>query len=84
MRKEIEQRRAELETLRDEIRVRMHLAGMEAKERWSKLEPRIDAFEQRARHATDEALHELRDMANDLKQRVHRLRQDVQQKSSDE
>ncbi|MBN1207702.1 MAG: hypothetical protein JXB05_22750 [Myxococcaceae bacterium] len=30
-----------LKTLRDEIRVDLHLAGMEAKDKWKELEPRF-------------------------------------------
>ena len=31
-----------LQTLRDHVRLRVHLAGMEAKRRWNRLQPRID------------------------------------------
>jgi hypothetical protein len=31
-----------LKTMRDEIRVKLHLAGQEAKDRWQKLEPEIE------------------------------------------
>ncbi|WP_224245147.1 hypothetical protein [Hyalangium gracile] len=30
-----------LKTLRDEIRVDLHLAGMDAKDKWKELEPRL-------------------------------------------
>jgi hypothetical protein len=43
-----------LRTLRDEVRVKLHLANMEAKEGWKKLEPRLDAVE-RAAHDASEA-----------------------------
>ncbi len=35
----------ELQSLRDEIRVKLHLAGMEAKDAWAELEPRIERLE---------------------------------------
>ena len=38
---------AELERLRDEIRVRMHLGGMDAKSAWHELEPRVDELQRR-------------------------------------
>jgi hypothetical protein len=41
-----------LKTLRGEIRVKLHLAGMEAKEHWNKLQPHLDAAEQAAKDAT--------------------------------
>ena len=43
-----------LRTLRDEVRVSLHLAGMEAKDQWAKLEPRVNEVE-RAAHEASEA-----------------------------
>ncbi len=63
-----------LRTLRDEVRVQMHLASMEAKERWSDLEPRIEGVLQSAHEATEssretvtEALKLMRDFVASLK-----------------
>jgi ElaB/YqjD/DUF883 family membrane-anchored ribosome-binding protein len=43
-----------LRTLRDETRVMLHLGGMDAKDRWNKLEPRIeDALGKAASDVTD-------------------------------
>ena len=39
----------DLTQLRDEIRVKIHLAGLEAKSAWRQLEPRLDALEQDVR-----------------------------------
>jgi hypothetical protein len=39
---------AELATLRDEVRVRLHLAGMDLKDQWNKLEPRVAEVEKKA------------------------------------
>ncbi len=44
----IHQRLAELQTLRDEIRVRIHLAGVEVKDTWDRLEPQIAGAEMMA------------------------------------
>ena len=35
----------EILRIADEIRVRLHLAGMEAKDAWRKIEPKVTAFE---------------------------------------
>lgn len=56
----------ELRTLRDEIRLQLHLAGMEAKEKWDRdLEPRLFSMEKEVERevgsATRTALHELKD-----------------------
>jgi hypothetical protein len=42
-----------LKTLRDEVKVTLHLAGMDAKDRWRQLEPRIADVEHAAREATE-------------------------------
>jgi hypothetical protein len=44
-----------LKTLRDEIRVELHLAGMEARERWKKLEHRFANAERVARECTHDS-----------------------------
>ena len=44
---------AKLRTERDELRVRLHLAGAEAREEWEKLEPRLAELEARAARVGD-------------------------------
>jgi hypothetical protein len=48
-----------LRTLRDEIRVRIHLAGMEARAQWDKLDQDADKLAQRAERASTQALDDL-------------------------
>lgn len=51
-----------LRTLRDDIRVRIHLGGMDLQDALRDLEARFDAAERSAKHASDEllgALHKL-------------------------
>jgi hypothetical protein len=42
-----------LQTLRDEVRVRIHLAGMELKDQWNKLEPELEDIEKKAGHVSE-------------------------------
>jgi hypothetical protein len=63
-----------LQVLRDEVRVQLHLAGLEAKDRWNKLEPKIDAVERAAVEATEasrdavkEAITSLKDFRSSLR-----------------
>jgi len=42
-----------LQTLRDEIRVDVHLAGMDARDRWKELEPMVRDAEKLAEDVTD-------------------------------
>ena len=63
--KEIE----ELRRVRDELRVRMHLARADAKDLWDRLEKRFSELETHARRAaqrTEAPLHELGDAAKHL------------------
>jgi hypothetical protein len=63
-----------LRTLRDEVRVQLHLGGMEAKQRWEQLEPRLEQVEQAAKEVTDasraavgEAVKTLKELRDSLR-----------------
>ena len=64
----------ELQTLRDEIRVRLHLMGMDAKDAMADLEPRIDRLEKEVEHAGDDALDKLSDALDKIAKSLHALR----------
>lgn len=52
----------ELKTLRDEIRLKLHLAGQEARERWEKyLEPYVEKLERQVKDASEGTYDTLRD-----------------------
>ncbi|NOK39430.1 hypothetical protein HMI49_40305 [Corallococcus exercitus] len=62
-----------LRTLRDELRLKMHLAGMETRERWRMLEPKVREAEQRADALTqegqwlvDEVVRHLRELNKEI------------------
>lgn len=67
----------ELRQLRDEIRVRLHLAGMEARERWNELEPRLSDAEVRVREATEAAADAARATLNDALKAFHSFRESL-------
>jgi hypothetical protein len=52
---ELDKSVALLRTLRDELRVKAHLAGMSAKDQWRELEPRLEAAVERAARDVSEA-----------------------------
>lgn len=68
--KEMERGLDEMRRLRDEVRVQLHLAGMDAKEAWRHLEPRIEAaekevergFDAATRATVDQAIKKLREL----------------------
>lgn len=45
----------ELKTLRDEIRVRLHLGGLDVKDAFKKIEPSVDKVELEVKHAAKDA-----------------------------
>ena len=78
VREQLDDIRAEMEKTAGEIRVKMHLAGMDAKDKWNELEPKLHDFEQRAERATEKVSAELTDFAHDLRDRLRRLRKDLE------
>jgi transposase len=65
---ELEKSVALLRTLGDELRVRAHLAGMDAKKQWNELEPRIkSAAEHAAREVSEASCVAVRDVNDALK-----------------
>jgi hypothetical protein len=59
-----------MRTLRDEIVVKVRLAGMDAKDEWNKLEPQIAAVERSAAELTDAT----QKAASDIVKRLSKLR----------
>ena len=51
-----------LKTLRDEIRVDIHLAGMEARDKWKELEPVVRDAEKLAEDVTDVSRRAMEDL----------------------
>ena len=64
---ELEKSAALLSTLRDEVKVRLHLAGMEARARWNDLEPRVQTAIDKAKEAGDASQKVVSDAVNALK-----------------
>jgi hypothetical protein len=56
-----------MRTLRDEIRVKVHLAGMDAKTEWQKLEPKAAEVERAAHELTDATRKSLSEVVGHLK-----------------
>jgi len=62
--------KTELKTLRDEINLKVHLAGMDLKDEWAKLEPQADKAWRELNETTMEA-------AKDLRVRIRKLREQL-------
>lgn len=63
---DIEKGLAQMQTLRDEVRVRLHLAGMDAKDEWNKLEPKLAEVERAAETLTDATQRAINDAVKSL------------------
>lgn len=50
---------ANLAQLRDEVRVKLHLASMDAADEWNRLEPKAIELEGQAREAIEKAVEEV-------------------------
>lgn len=57
----------ELRRLRDEIRVDMHLAGMDAKDKWRDLEPRILDAENMAKDISEASRKAVQDVVDSIR-----------------
>jgi hypothetical protein len=62
-----------LRRMADEIRLKVHLAGMEAKEAWSKLEPRLHELEHKAEAAKDKLAEGLDKAGDELREQMSKL-----------
>jgi len=70
LKRDLEATRNDLRRAADEIRVKMHLAGMDAKEAWNDIQPRLADFEQRFDAKADEVTEELKALGSDIKKRL--------------
>jgi len=57
-----------LKTLRDEVRVQLHLGGLEVKDEWRRLEPRLESvLSEAAKNATDASRTAVEDITTAVK-----------------
>jgi hypothetical protein len=64
----------DLRQMADEIRVQLHLGGMEAKDAWAEFEPKLHAFEQKFERATADAASDLDELAETLRKEMQRIK----------
>ncbi|MEW5742253.1 MAG: hypothetical protein AB1938_25275 [Myxococcota bacterium] len=68
--KDIAALKSELKALRDEINLKVHLAGMDLKDEWARLEPQAEKAWKELSETTIEA-------AKDLKARIQKVREQL-------
>lgn len=76
-REDVERLFKDLSAIRDELRVQLHLAGMEVKEKYGKLDEEIFELSQRAKKIGEESAHEVKELLEDAKRRLESLRDRV-------
>jgi hypothetical protein len=76
-RSQIQQDIAELAHVRDELRLKLHLGGMDLRSSWNKLAKQLELLEERLGREGDHVANATRDLARDLKQAFRELRQRV-------
>lgn len=74
--------RDDLQRIADDIRLQLHLGGMEAKDAWSRLEPRLSHFDRQASEVTSEVARGLKEVGQELRADLQKLK-DSLSKSSD-
>jgi len=70
LKQDLEDTRNDLKRMADEIKVKLHLAGMDAKDAWDEIQPRLEDFEQRFDARADEVGEELKALGGEIKQRL--------------
>jgi len=65
----------DLRRMADEIRLKIHLAGMEAKDTWAKIEPKLHQLEHKAENAKDRLTDGIDKIGAELKDQMSRLLQ---------
>lgn len=63
----------QLRRLGDEVRVKLNLAGKEARDTWEGLEPKIHEFEQRVQQTGGKLADELNKAGTQLKEQMNQL-----------
>lgn len=70
----------ELRRMRDELDVKVHLAGMEARDRWAALKPQLATLEQKIMKTSDRAEAFVTEELAALGTAVRKLRDDIAKK----
>lgn len=68
---------AEVRRLRDELRVKLHLAGLDARKKWNELQPSRSLAQQLAEGAGDGSRRKLSELRDGLRELLERVRRDV-------
>jgi predicted nucleic acid-binding Zn-ribbon protein len=74
LKQDLQDTRDELKRTADEIKLKLHLAGMDAKDAWDEVQPRLAEFEQRFDSKAEEVGDELKALGAEIKQRLMNIK----------
>jgi hypothetical protein len=77
LKKDLQDAVAGLRRMRDEMRVDLHLAGMDARDEWKKLEERFTHVEQAANAAAGDVTERTKQTVDDLSKAFGKFRESV-------
>jgi hypothetical protein len=77
VKEELEETRDDLRRTADEIKVKLHLAGMDAKDAWNEVQPKLADFERRFDAKAEEVGEELKALGNEIKQRLQNIKSKI-------
>jgi hypothetical protein len=70
LRQDLKSFQADVRALRDEVRLKLHLAGMDLRQEWEKLEPQLDRVMNSAVQVSAEAVADVKRKLNDFRRRL--------------
>jgi ElaB/YqjD/DUF883 family membrane-anchored ribosome-binding protein len=77
VKQDLEDTRNDLKRAADEIKLKLHLAGMDAKDAWEEVQPRLADFEQRFDAKAEEVGEELKALGNDIMKRLQNIKSKI-------
>ena len=78
MNEELQKMLEDVKKLRDELKVKVHLASMDVKDTWKKLEPRVEELQKQARDAGKKAADDVKASAAKLRESFESLKKKIQ------
>lgn len=70
LRQDLKSFQQDIRALRDEVRLKLHLAGMDLRQEWEKLEPQLDRALNSAAQVSNEVVADLKKRLGEFRKRL--------------
>lgn len=70
LRQDLKSFQQDIRALRDEVRLKLHLAGMDLRQEWEKLEPQLDRAMNSAAQVSSEVVADLKKRLSEFRKRL--------------